>query len=73
LVRDRIVQLFYREVCPGIRKRLNFENEAQLNRSEKAKPTASPALKNRFFLFDLIRYGLQALAGRRQKRTTRRD
>jgi hypothetical protein len=33
-----------------------------LNRSATAKPTASPALKNWLFWFDLIRYGLQALA-----------
>jgi hypothetical protein len=72
LVRDRIVPLFCRKLNPGIRKQLNFEKEGDLNRSEKAKPTDSPALKNRLFWFDLIRYGLQALAGRRQRRTTRR-
>jgi hypothetical protein len=49
---------------------LYFEKEGDLNRSEKAKPTASPALKNRLFWFDLIRYGLQALAGRPHRRTT---
>jgi hypothetical protein len=48
-----------------IQNQLNFENESHLNRSEKAKPTASAALKNWLFWFDLIRYGLQALAGRR--------
>jgi hypothetical protein len=39
-------------------KSLYFEKEAHLNRSATAKPTASPALKNRLFWFDLIRYGL---------------
>jgi hypothetical protein len=34
----------------SIAKRLNYENESHANRSEKAKPTASPALKNRLFL-----------------------
>jgi hypothetical protein len=53
--------------------RKKIENEANLNRSATAKPTVSPGLKNRLFWFDLIRYGLQAQAGRRHRRTTRRD
>jgi hypothetical protein len=48
-----------------ILKRLNLDNESHLNRSEKAKPTASPGLKTRLFWFDLIRGGLQALAAGR--------
>jgi hypothetical protein len=63
LVRDRIVPLFCRKLNPPVQKTLYFENEGDLNRSEKAKPTDSPALKTRLFWFDLIRYGLQALAG----------
>jgi hypothetical protein len=39
-----------------IQNRLKLENEAHFNRSAKTKPTASPALKTRFFLvFKLIR------------------
>jgi hypothetical protein len=72
LVRDRIVQLFCRKLNPPVQKTSYFENEGDLNRSGKAKPTDSAALKNWLFWFDLIRYGLQALAGRRQGRTTRR-
>jgi hypothetical protein len=49
------------------------ENEADLNRSATAKPAASAGLKNRLFSFDVIRYGLQAPAGRRHRRTTSWD
>jgi hypothetical protein len=54
------------------RHMLYFQSESHLNRSGTAKPTDSPGLKNWLFWFDLIRCGLQALAGRRQRRTTRR-
>jgi hypothetical protein len=51
---------------------LNFENEGDLKFPGTAKPTDSPGLKNWLFYLFFIRYGLQALAGRRQRRTTRR-
>jgi hypothetical protein len=50
-----------------------IQNRYKFKRQGAAKPTASAGLKNRLFWFDLIRYGLQALAGRRHRRTTRRD
>jgi hypothetical protein len=43
------------------------------NRPATAKPAPSLALKNRLFWFDSIRCGLQALAGRRHRRTTSCD
>jgi hypothetical protein len=67
---DRIVQLFCRKLNPPVLKTLYFQNEGDLKFSGTAKPTDSAALKNWLFWFFLIRYGLQALAGRRQRRTT---
>ena len=42
------------------RKLLNFEKEAHLNRSEKAKPAASSGLKNRFFVRFNSEFGVMA-------------
>jgi hypothetical protein len=53
-------------------QRSQIQNRSDLNRSGKAKPETR-GLGFFGFWFDLIRYGLQALAGRRHRRTTGRD